>query len=580
VARSFSKHPLSITHPELSKESYGWDPGIWKLGTEKVFWICKYGHKYEAQIVERKRGKNCPVCSGRKLLVGENDLATTHPEIAKEAFGWDPRNYLSGSDVKLEWKCEKGHRYFAQVWSRSGRGTGCPYCSGRKVIKGENDLATTNPDIANEAFEWDPSLISAGSQKKVKWKCGLGHIFEAKIANRTIHKTRCSYCSNNQVLAGFNDLATTHPEVASQANGWDPTTVFAGSGKILTWKCKFGHQWRNSPHQHLKSRTGCPICSNRRVLVGFNDLATTHSEIALQAYGWDPREVTAGHDKKKTWKCEKNHFYESAPYQRTGKQKSGCPVCDNKKIIPGFNDLASTHPDMAIEAFDWDPTTVSAGHNSKKKWICKLGHIWEVSPQNRFQKNQIISNCPVCSGDKVLKGFNDLGTRHPNLALEADGWDPSTIIAGHTKRNWKCSEGHTWSASAISRIVSKVGCPTCSKTGFDPNKKGYLYFLIHNNWEMFQIGITNFPEKRISSHKKLGWEIIEILGPIDGLLAQNWETSILRMLRAKGADLSNEKIAGKFDGYSEAWSKSTFQADSIKQLMEITESYEDNIANG
>jgi hypothetical protein len=97
---------------------------------------------------------------------------------------------------------------------------------------------------------------------------------------------------------------------------------------------------------------------------------------------------------------------------------------------------------------------------------------------------------------------------------------------------------------------------------------------------MFQIGITNFPEKRISSHKKLGWEIIEILGPIDGLLAQNWETSILRMLRAKGADLSNEKIAGKFDGYSEAWSKSTFQADSIKQLMEITESYEDNIANG
>ena len=48
------------------------------------------------------------------------------------------------------------------------------------------------------------------------------------------------------------------------------------------------------------------------------------------------------------------------------------------------------------------------------------------------------------------------------------------------------------------------------------------------------------------------------------------------MLKAKGADLSNSKIAGKFDGYSEAWSKSTFQAKSIKELMRITEEFEEN----
>jgi hypothetical protein len=59
-----------------------------------------------------------------------------------------------------------------------------------------------------------------------------------------------------------------------------------------------------------------------------------------------------------------------------------------------------------------------------------------------------------------------------------------------------------------------------------------------------------------------------------GQLALGNETAILRMLKAKGADLSNSKIAGKFDGYSEAWSKSTFEVKSIKELMRLTEEFE------
>ena len=91
---------------------------------------------------------------------------------------------------------------------------------------------------------------------------------------------------------------------------------------------------------------------------------------------------------------------------------------------------------------------------------------------------------------------------------------------------------------------------------------------------MFQIGITNFPDQRIGSHKKLGWELLELRGPMDGHLTQQWETAILRMLRAKGADLGNMKIAGKFDGYSEAWSKAKFHSPSIRELMRLTEEYE------
>lgn len=62
---------------------------------------------------------------------------------------------------------------------------------------------------------------------------------------------------------------------------------------------------------------------------------------------------------------------------------------------------------------------------------------------------------------------------------------------------------------------------------------------------------------------------------MDGYLTQQWETAILRMLKAKSADLSNNTVAGKFEGYSEAWSKSTFPVKSIKELMRLTEEFED-----
>ena len=131
------------------------------------------------------------------------------------------------------------------------------------------------------------------------------------------------------------------------------------------------------------------------------------------------------------------------------------------------------------------------------------------------------------------------------------------------------------SLATLNRTSHNSGCPSCAEYGFIPDKAGYLYFLSHSKWNMYQVGITNSPDKRIGSHNKLGWELLEIRGPMEGHLTQQWETAILRMLKAGGADLSNSKIAGRFDGYSEAWSKSTFPVNSIKELMRLTEEFEE-----
>jgi hypothetical protein len=91
---------------------------------------------------------------------------------------------------------------------------------------------------------------------------------------------------------------------------------------------------------------------------------------------------------------------------------------------------------------------------------------------------------------------------------------------------------------------------------------------------MLQIGITNVPDDRLSRHKRLGWKIIELRGPMDGYTTQELETAVLRMLKKQGAKLSPHEIAGKFDGYSEAWIESSYPVKSIHELLANLRDYE------
>jgi hypothetical protein len=93
---------------------------------------------------------------------------------------------------------------------------------------------------------------------------------------------------------------------------------------------------------------------------------------------------------------------------------------------------------------------------------------------------------------------------------------------------------------------------------------------------MFQIGITNYPDDRLRDHRKLGWEVKEIRGPMDGLIAREWETSILQMLKRHGAKLSPDEVAGKFDGYTEAWLRDSMPITSLTELMDLVHADEDS----
>jgi hypothetical protein len=561
---------LASINPTLAAQACGWDPTTTTPGSgSERLWQCQHGHEWLAKVSDRSRGNGCPYCSGLRTLQGVDDLATTHPELALEAHGWDPTTLKAGSNKRVEWKCSNGHVYTTALHSRGLQGTDCPICSNQQLLVGYNDLVTTHPDLAAQADGWDPTTVVSGTNKKLSWLCKVGHSWIATVNSRTLQKTGCPICANKQVLAGYNDLATTHPELAAQADGWDPTTVIGGNHKQFLWKCSDGHSWSASLTNRTYMGSNCPICANKQVLAGYNDLATTHPELAAQADGWDPTTVTANSAKKRMWKCNRGHSWlVSVDGRRKG--QAGCPICANQQLLVGYNDLATTHPELALEADGWDPRTVIAGSNKKAKWKCKKGHRWSAVLHNR---NKGIG-CPICSNQQLLVGYNDLATTHPELALEADGWDPRTVIAGSNKKaKWICEQGHRWSSVIANRSRVGVGCPSCAKFGFDPNQPGFLYLIDHFELDMFQIGITNFPDKRLDKHGRSGWEVIELRGPMDGLLTRQLETNCLHALEQRGAILGHKAGIDKFDGYSEAWTKASLNVTSIKQILDWV--YED-----
>lgn len=501
-------------------------------------------------------------------------LSKTHPKLAKETDGWDATLFTAGSGRPMKWKCKVGHTWIAKIQNRAGDDkNGCPYCGNKKILPGFNDLKTKFPAIAAEADGWDPLKIHPGTHTKFSWICKLGHRYQNSPSQRTNRGTGCPYCSGKKVLKGFNDLLTTHPNVAKQANGWDPTTISAGVKGKFSWKCSENHIWNASVPNRALKKSGCPFCIGRKVEKGFNDLKSTHPLLSNEAVDWNPETLSKGSHTKVKWACKFGHTWFASPNSRTSKN-SGCPVCAGISVIPGINDLETTHPEIALEANGWDPSLYYHGSEKKLEWVCVSGHKFKSSLKHRSVRGQ---GCPYCSGNKVLKGFNDLKTRFPDIAAESFGWDPATVLSGSGKKyKWKCNCGHTWKTSVSLRTSAFTGCPSCAKSGFDPNINSWIYFLKHNEWRMYQIGITNDLKRRLSEHSLNGWEFAESRGPIDGHLAQQWETAILRMLKAKGADLSNSNIAGKFDGYSESWSKSTLQVKSIKELMRLTEEFEEN----
>lgn len=219
--------------------------------------------------------------------------------------------------------------------------------------KPSQTLEQFNPALADQLVDQSLRSIARGSDKKVQWRCPVDprHVWWASPMNRTNAKnpTGCSVCNGKTVIPGVNDVATTHPKAAALMVDKKLRKKLTGSSnkKVEFWCGNPKHNHWTAPLSNVaRQGTRCPQCSGRRPVSGKSDLATTHPKLAAELVDQSlAATLKPGSNTSVLWQCPANpkHTWKATPYSRTAK-KTGCPYCSGRKIVPGVNDLATTHP--------------------------------------------------------------------------------------------------------------------------------------------------------------------------------------------------------------------------------------------
>lgn len=290
-----------------------------------------------------------------------------------------------------------------------------------------------------------------------------------------------------KVINGVNDFASNYPDAATEwhpsLNGnLTPNMIGRRSNKDYYWLCKKGHTYILSADKRGACNQGCYYCSNRRLLVGFNDLRTV---TPADADEWDyelnpdkPEDHTYVEYYRAHWICsECGHKWEAPIRSKVSSEWNGCKKCaerrrgDLKRIKAAEKSGGITDP-LLLKEWDYEkndrvPQDYSPASGTEVNWICSVcGYHWPAKISNRAILKR---GCPACKNKVVWPGHNDLATTHPEVAAE---WDyekngdltPQMVTHGANYEVWwRCPLGHSYHADLLHRTNKDkpTGCPVC-----------------------------------------------------------------------------------------------------------------------
>jgi hypothetical protein len=257
-----------------------------------------------------------------------------------ENEGLNPHVLSRGSNKRAAWKCSKcEHSWKTSICHRALRATGCPSClhSKRKNYNSRVDLTITHPKIAanwhaTKNGEFVPSTFTRRSRFKAYWQCTRCE-FEWE---QSIQKYNgCANCKKISKLEE-NNLEKNYPDLIREWNcpkntGLHPSRVLYTSSVKVWWACtSCDYEWEARISNRSVLGRGCPLCANKVVVEGKNDLVTTHPELAAE---WDfeknkplkPSKISYGSGKKVWWQCGVGHAYKASILHRA--HGTSCPHC-------------------------------------------------------------------------------------------------------------------------------------------------------------------------------------------------------------------------------------------------------------
>lgn len=472
----------------VQNNKIGLDPHILTCGSNKTaHWKCHTcGYEWTTRIQRKNKGARCKMCvaQGYTIAPKEKSLATLYPKIAEE---WDyelnkttPDKIYPQSNLPYHWKCSLGHKWEDSAAHRVTRDNACPFCSNHRVLIDFNDLATTRPYLLDE---WDfesndklgihPTDVTYGSKKEVFWKCKRGHNWKCAVYIRTTNNQGCPHCSK--------ELRTSFPEkiVAYYISGlFDDCEENYHSKDLDRLELDIfipslrvgieydGVRW----HKNIeKDQAKDLLCKKHNISVfrireeGCPEYESNSAKISVR-YGNNEDLSTAIGNIVNTI----NKQYNLTKTVDVDIERDSAAILSKALSQIKENSIANS---PLIDEWDWeknkdiDPSLIPAYSNKKFWWRCGLNHSWFA----QASKRSFGRKCPYCSGQKVLKGFNDLESQYPDVAKEWDYYKntkrPDEVTSKSNKKYWwVCSKcGHNWLTTIYVRTGMGCGCPECKK---------------------------------------------------------------------------------------------------------------------
>lgn len=309
-------------------------------------WIIKALPKRDPKIVKGQKLQTLREYAPE--LINELEVGAEHQEWITP----DTPLFISWA---LSWVCPKNpkHKWREIVHRRNprGRALGCPYCAGKRVFPGDNDIASIHPELItmwSEKNEFSPQEITKFSKKKMILHCKQNHTFTITAGNYSIGK-RCPYCAKKKIDEQYN-VSISHPEIKKFWHHENPPIEkYASSSRTkVKFKCPHDskHEWSVQVESQAK-RNRCPYCSGHFITIGANDLKTTHPLIADE---WDyennkqkPEDYSYGSSEIVSWVCPEGHNYLMDIVHRTC-YSSGCRVCNETGPELFVRNLLKTTP--------------------------------------------------------------------------------------------------------------------------------------------------------------------------------------------------------------------------------------------
>jgi hypothetical protein len=273
-------------------------------------WKCHKGHEWQATPASVKHALSwCPKCSGRARLDIEEIKA-----LAKKKGGECLSEEYINNKLPLLWRCKKGHEWITTVDSVRG-GSWCHECGGVKGLSIE---------LAKEIAQIRGGECLSNSYKNktenLKWRCELGHEWEASLDHIKNAGSWCHICSGHKRIT-IDELR----ELAESRDGKCLSPRYLGQKTKLRWRCSKGHEWRAAPGNIKNQNQWCPECGGRKKLT-----IESAQQLAESKGGECLSKKYINQKTKLKWRCSKGHEWRAAP-GNIKYQNQWCPECSGSK---------------------------------------------------------------------------------------------------------------------------------------------------------------------------------------------------------------------------------------------------------